>query len=323
MSVEIGRIHPQNTPPPINSNSRLGIPGTGWFINLTDRHPAFFFLLPAMLFLILLNIFPFIYSFALSFNQWNLANRLGTWKFVGLQNYATILFNDPFFWSAVRVTVIFIFISVAIELLLGLVISIVVAQETRGVDFIRTIIVIPMMITPVVVGLIWRFMYNTDLGMMNYLLGLIGIQGPIWLGDVRFAMWAIVIADVWEWTPFMFLILLAALQSLPTEPIESALVDGASRYQMLRFIILPMIKPAIVIALLLRIIDSFKTFDLVYVLTMGGPGVSTQLLSLYTYKWGFKFFEMGYASALSYLMLFAIDFVATAGVSLSRVSAEK
>jgi multiple sugar transport system permease protein len=319
MSVESGRLLPHNNP----SKSRLGIPGTGWFINLTDRRPAFFFLLPAMLVLILLNIFPFIYSFLLSFHQWNLADRLATWKFVGLQNYATILFKDPFFWSAVRVTIVFIILSVAIELLLGLVIALLVAQETRGIDFVRTIIVIPMMITPVVVGLIWRFMYNTDLGMMNYLLGLLGIQGPVWLGDINYAMWAIIIADVWEWTPFMFLILLAALQSLPTEPIESALVDGASRLQMLRFIILPMIKPAIVIALLLRVIDSFKTFDLVYVLTMGGPGVSTQLLSLYTYKWGFKFFEMGYAAALSYVMLIAIDSVVTSGVGLSRITNEK
>jgi multiple sugar transport system permease protein len=303
---------------PVQQRTRLGIPGVNWFLRITDKHPAFFFLLPAILLLLFLTIFPFIYSLFLSFNQWNLANRLGTWTFVGVGNYVKILFNDPFFWSAVKTTIVFLLITVSIELVLGLAIAILLSQETHFVDLVRTVIIIPMMITPVVVGLIWRFMYNTDLGMMNYLLSLLGIQGPIWLGDVRYAMWAVIIADVWEWTPFMILILLAALQSLPHEPIEAAIVDGASRFQMLRYIILPMIKPAIVVALLLRSIDSFKTFDLVYVLTMGGPGISTQLLSLYTYKWGFKFFEMGYAAALSYLMLAAVDITATVGLSISQ-----
>lgn len=279
-----------------------------------DRHPSRTFLWPAMLVLLGLTIFPFVYSLVLSFNKWNLSDRTATWTYVGFANYVGILTKDPYFWSAVKVTAIYLTATVTIEFVLGLVIAFLISQEERFVGLIRTVIVIPMMTTPAVVGLIWRFMYNPELGMINYFLGVIGIKGPIWLGDPSTALVSVMIADVWEWTPFMILIMLAALQSVATEPLEAGVVDGASRLQLFRFIVLPTIQPAIVVALLLRAIDSFKTFDLIYVLTQGGPGITTQVLSLYTYKWGFKFFEMGYAAAMSYAMLIAVDLIATLGM---------
>ncbi|MCC6314314.1 MAG: sugar ABC transporter permease [Thermomicrobiales bacterium] len=291
-----------------------GLPGTRWLRRQIDTRPAWFFLSPAIVVLLLLSIFPFIYSFWLSFHQWNLSDRTAGWTFVGFGNYVRILTGDPYFWSAARVTLAFLLVTITLEFLLGLGIATVVSQESRALGAIQTIVVLPMMITPVVVGLIWRFMYNPDHGIINYVLGKVGIAGPAWLGDARTGFWAVVVADVWEWTPFMALILLAAMQSLPREPLEAAVVDGASRWQAYRSIVLPLLRPAIGVALLLRGIDAFKTFDLIYVLTQGGPGTSTQVLSLYTYKWGFKFFELGYAAALAYLMVLAVDLAATFGL---------
>jgi multiple sugar transport system permease protein len=294
--------------------SRFSLPGPGWFLAAVDRHPAWFFVSPALIVLLLLSIFPFIYSLALSFHQWNLSDRNAGWSFVGFANYLRILTGDPAFWPAVRVTVSFLVVTIAIEFMLGLAVAVLISQERRALAAIQTIVVLPMMITPVVVGLIWRFMFNADHGVINYLLATLGITGPLWLGDPRTGFWAVVIADVWEWTPFMALIMLAALQALPREPLEAAVVDGASRRQAFVSIVLPLIRPAIMVALLFRGIDAFKTFDLIYVLTQGGPGTSTEVLSLYTYKWGFKFFEMGYAAALAYVMLLAVDGAATLGI---------
>lgn len=280
-------------------------------LDVIDRRPAVIFLSPAVIFLGGMAAYPFVYSVWLSLHQWNLAKRKTSWNWVGFDNYRRILFEDPFFWNAVKVTLIFLSVAIIVEFLLGLGIALLISQETRLLGPIQTILVMPMMITPVVVGLIWRFMFNTDLGVINWALSSIGISGPLWLGNPSTALVSVIIADVWEWTPFMALIMLAALQSLPREPMEGAVVDGASRRQAFMTIVLPLIRPAIFIALLLRAIDAFRAFDLFYVLTQGGPGTSTEVLSLYTYKWGFKFFELGYASALAYVMITGIDLVAT------------
>ncbi len=290
------------------------MPGVRPLIGLVEPRAALFLLTPAMAALLLLSIFPFVYSLVLSLHRWNLSNRAQGWSFVGLANYVRILTGDPFFWSAMEVTVVFLVVTIALEFVLGLGIAVLVSQETRALGAIQTIIILPMMITPVVVGLIWRFMYNPDRGVINEILGAVGLPGPLWLGSARTGLLSVVIADVWEWTPFMALIMLAALQSLPREPLEAAIVDGASRRQAFVSIVLPLIRPAIMVALLLRGIDAFKTFDLIYVLTQGGPGTSTQVLSLYTYKWGFKFFEMGYAAALAYVMVLIVDLAATFGI---------
>lgn len=287
---------------------------TSWLRRQIDTRPAWFFLSPAILTLLVLSIFPFAYSFWLSFHRWNLSDRTAGWSFVGLGNYARILTADPYFWGAARVTLAFLLAAITLEFLLGLGIATLVSQESRALGAIQTVVVLPMMITPVVVGLIWRFMYNPDHGVINDVLGMAGVRGPAWLGDASTGFWAVVVADVWEWTPFMALIMLAAMQSLPREPLEAAVVDGASRAQAFRSVVLPLLRPAIGVALLLRGIDAFKTFDLVYVMTQGGPGTSTQVLSLYTYKWGFKFFEMGYAAAMAYLMVVVVDVAATLGL---------
>lgn len=277
-------------------------------------------LLPSILLLLAFALFPMFFSLWLSFNTWNLADRTSTWTFVGLGNFQTILTTDPFFWPSVRVTLIFVGGTVAIQMILGLAIALLLNDEFRGRGAVRTIIILPLMISPVVVGLIWRFMYNTDRGMVNYLLYLVGLAPVDWLGRQATALPAVMLADIWQWTPFVALILMAALQALPNEPIEAALIDGASRWQLLRYVILPMIRPAVMVALLIRLMDAFKIFDVIYVLTLGGPGVSTQVLGLYTYKWGFKFFQMGYASALSYILVILLIVAGNLVIYLMRRS---
>jgi multiple sugar transport system permease protein len=262
-------------------------------------------LLPTVIVLFVLTIYPTVYSFTLSLNEWNMSNRVATWTFVGLGNYTSIL-ADSRFWNAAQVTGTFIFGTVAVQLLLGMGIALLLQRQVIARGLLRTALLLPMMTTPVVVGLIWRFMYNPTQGILNYLLGQVGLPTPNWLGGLQTGFIAVMIADIWEWTPFMVLILLAALQTLPQEPFEAAAIDGASAWQAFLHITLPLLRPTIVVAVLIRAIDSFKTFDLVYVLTNGGPGTSTETLSFYTYKWGFKFFQMGYASALSFVMLIMV-----------------
>lgn len=267
--------------------------------------PQVLLLLPTVIVLFLLTIYPTIYSFTLSLNEWNMSNRNAVWEFVGLGNYAKIL-QDARFWNAAQVTGTYMFGTIATQLVLGLGIALLLQRQVLAAGLVRTALLLPMMTTPVVVGLIWRFMFNPTQGVVNYLLGLLGIPGPNWLGSLQTGLLSVMIADIWEWTPFMVLILLAALQTLPQEPYEAAAIDGASAWQAFLHITIPLLRPTIVVAVLLRAIDSFKTFDLVYVMTNGGPGTSTETLSFYTYKWGFKFFQMGYASALSFVMLIMV-----------------
>ena len=267
--------------------------------------PQLLLLLPTVIVLFVLTIYPTFYSFTLSLNEWNMSNRNAVWEFVGLGNYAKIL-QDARFWNAAEVTGTYMFGTIATQLVLGLGIALLLQRQVVAAGLVRTALLLPMMTTPVVVGLIWRFMFNPTQGVVNYLLGLVGIPGPNWLGSLQTGLISVMIADIWEWTPFMVLILLAALQTLPQEPYEAAAIDGASAWQAFQHITLPLLRPTIVVAVLLRAIDSFKTFDLVYVMTNGGPGTSTETLSFYTYKWGFKFFQMGYASALSFVMLIMV-----------------
>jgi multiple sugar transport system permease protein len=177
------------------------------------------------------------------------------------------------------------------------------------IGFLRTTLIIPTIMTPVVVGLIWRLMYNPDMGMLNYFLALFGFPTVNWTGMPGTALPSVIIADIWEWTPFMALIMLAGLQALPQEPFEAALVDGASAWQSFRYITLPFLAPTMLVAFLIRLMDAFKTFDLVFVLTQGGPGMSTEILNYYTYRYGFKFFHLGYASALSWLLVVVITII--------------
>jgi len=251
-----------------------------------------------------LTIYPLLYSLILSLHEWSIT-KPAPWKFVGLRNYWDIVCNQDF-WRIVINTFIFTFSAVTLEFIIGMALALLFNRELRGENTLRSALVLPMMVPPILVGLLWLFMYKKDFGIINNMLSLLGFEPVTWLSQPFTAMVAIIIADTWQWTPFMFLLLLAGLRSLPDDIYESAKIDGASLWQVFRYITIPLLKPIIAIAVIIRFMDAFRIFDKIFQLTEGGPGISTETISLYIYRNGFRYFKMGYASAISYLALIMI-----------------
>jgi len=250
------------------------------------------------------TIYPLFYSLVLSLHKWSIT-KPAPWKFVGLRNYWDII-CDPVFWRIVFNTFIFTFSAVTLEFIVGMALALLFNRELRGENTLRSALVLPMMVPPILVGLLWLFMYKKDFGIINNILKMLNIEPIPWLSRPFTAMVAIIIADTWQWTPFMFLLLLAGLRSLPQDIYESAKIDGASLWQSFRYITVPLLKPIIAIAVIVRFMDAFRIFDKIFQLTEGGPGISTETISHYIYRHGFRYFNMGYASALSYLALIMI-----------------
>jgi multiple sugar transport system permease protein len=188
-------------------------------------------------------------------------------------------------------------------LALGLAIAAYLHREFHGRGLVRTVMLLPMVSTPVAVALIWVIMFNPSLGILNYFLACIGLKPLLWLGHPRTALPSLILMDTWKWTPFMVLILHSGLQSLPITPFEAARIDGASRWQTLRYVTLPLLRPSIAVSLIFRTMDSLKTFDTIYVMTEGGPNNATEILNIYTFQTGFKYFHIGYASALAVILV--------------------
>ncbi|MED4602814.1 sugar ABC transporter permease [Paenibacillus validus] len=260
---------------------------------------------PTMLVLISMTIVPFIFSLLTSLTNYK-ATEPERWSFVGLDNFVRALTDKDVQISFLN-TVIYVGCAVFFEFILGILIALLMNRKMKGISVIRMLLLLPMMATPVAVGLMWRWLFNTDFGIFNYYLSAwFGITGPNWLGDHALAMPVVVLVDIWQWTPFMVLSLLAGLQSLPDDPVEAAWMDGASPLQLFWHVTLPQLRPVILVVLLIRMIDAFKSFDVVWTLTNGGPGLSTELLSLRVYRVAFKFWETGYASAISWLFLILV-----------------
>ncbi len=257
-------------------------------------------IMPAMLILAGVIIYPLIFSLSKSLTDFNLG--MPGEVFIGLKNYITAL-NDQAFRESLGVSVLFSLCSTGLGLALGFGTALLLQRDFIGKRLLTILIILPMMVTPVAVGIIWLLMFQPDFSIINGLLGLIGINGPIWLQNKWSARIAVIVADVWQWTPFFTLILLGGLLSLPAGVIESAKVDGASGFQLLRYIKVPMMKSLILVVLLIRLIDSFKTFDSIFIMTNGGPGSATEVLSLHIYRSGLPFMNISYASAMSYLFL--------------------
>ncbi|HAX98415.1 MAG TPA: hypothetical protein DCY12_05900 [Candidatus Atribacteria bacterium] len=270
-------------------------------IQLNKRFDKIMLVLPAALFLILFSIYPLIFSFRLVFFKWFL-NKPNPPTFIGLNNIQNVLL-DARFWNSLRVTLAILLIGVTVETLAGLFLSLLFRDKVYGKRIIISLLMIPIMISPMVIGIIWRFILNPEIGIANYILKMIGLQPLVWLGDIKYALSTIILIDIWQWTPFMFIIFLSGMQGISSSLYEAAEVDGASELGLIRYITIPMLKPIMYIAILIRSIDSFKMFDLVYILTRGGPVNSTETASLYIYKTGFNFFNMGKASTMSYALL--------------------
>jgi multiple sugar transport system permease protein len=260
------------------------------------------FLAPSVIFLLLTSVYPLLNSLRLSFYSWNMMIPFSKPTWYGLGNY-TRLFDDPQFWNAVKATLIFVVAAVSIELILGMLLALLATSSVHAMGPIRTILLFPLMMTPVVAGVLWRNLYHSQYGVINHLIGLIGIPPQTWLGNPNQALPAVIMVEIWQQLPVVAFVLAAGLAALPVDLYKAAAVDGASRWQTFRMITLPLLKPVIIVVLLLRIMDAFKVFDIVFMLTYGGPGQRTEVLSLLIYKTGLKFLQVGQASAMSWLFL--------------------
>ncbi len=286
---------------------------------LQDRRYFLILMGPPFAIIFLLTIVPIAYSLVLSTWKMNLAMP-GTDRFVGLGNYARMLTRDPNFWTIMRNTVVQVFGTVSLQIVIGLFLALLFAREARGMRVARSFLMVPMMATPVVIGVIWRFMVNPDFGIVNYLLSLLRIPGPDWLGKPGLAMTTIIAADVWLSTSFVTIIMIAGISSLPSEPFEAATVDGASPFTTFIYITLPLLSPVIWVAVMFRLIDAFKRFDSIYIMTAGGPGNATETLNLYAYNNAFSYLDTGYAASLAMFLFFIIALLSVVTIQRVRVS---
>jgi multiple sugar transport system permease protein len=257
------------------------------------------FIAPALAVLLALSIYPLIYSVTISLQR-ETASGI-RWSFA---NFARLA-SDRFFLTAMAHTFVYAVAALTCEFLLGLGLALLLNKEIRGRGLFRAGLLVPMMLPAVVVGVVWRLMLNPNFGALNGTLKYFGIntESLTWTASPRLAMLSVIAVDVWQWTPFVFLVLLAGLQAIPQEPYEAALIDGSSRWQTFWHVTLPLLKPSILIVLLLRTMDLLRVFDQIFILTEGGPGFATETISLYIYRTAFRFFDFGYAAAMSFVLL--------------------
>lgn len=278
-------------------------------------------LAPALVVLALLGLFPFIYALHIAAFNISISKPYLPKLFIGLAQYADLV-RDPNFLNSLRVTVIYTIEAVFIQFWAGLGIALLFRRRIALKGVFRVCILVPMVITPVVVGLMWRFLLYPHAGVLTFYLqqiaGFFGLPAPQLLANSRIALQTLIWIDIWEWTPFMFLILHAGLSSLPSEPFEAAMVDGASKWHIFRTLTMPLLKQSILIALLIRTMDAFRTFDTIFVLTEGGPGNSTETLNIFLTHLGFKFFYTSKASAMSLIMLVMIIAMSFAFIKILR-----
>jgi multiple sugar transport system permease protein len=265
-------------------------------------------LLPAVVFLLLMSLFPLIFSLGLAFGDWDMGRGVG-YEWQGIANFERLIGDSRYRTAAVN-TVIYVTLSVALQYAIGLALAWGLYRRPPGHQVMRVLFILPMMLTPVAVGYMWRLMFQSRIGAVNYFLDVFGIEPIGWLTQRWSAMSVIVVAEVWQWTPFMFLFLYAGLLNLPRDPMEAALVDGAGPWQVFRHVVLPMLVPISVAVLLLRAVEALKILDTVYVITHGGPGNSTESLTLYAYNAGFQYFNLGYSSAIAFTLLVAVIVIA-------------
>ncbi len=272
---------------------------------------GYIFILPSLLTLVAIVIFPTLFLWYVSLTDYDLSMGWEQKSFVGLRNFSFLFFEDKDFWHSLRISLLFMGVTVSLEFILGLGVALLFHRCLRGKRVWMSFLILPMVITPTIISLIWKLMLNTEYGVLNFIISQLGLGKVNWLG-VREALWSLILVDVWEWMPFVALILYAGMQSLPQEPYEAAIVDGASPGQVFFYLTLPLLKPMIVIALLLRSIDALKMFDVVYGLTQGGPGNATELMSLHIYRLGFRHTNwIGRASANAVILLFLSTFLTT------------
>lgn len=273
-----------------------------------DKHLKTLFILPCLLFILFMVLFPLGYNIFMSASKWSMS-ALSSPAFVGLENYRFLL-NSPRFWNAVGRTLYYAFFAVFIEALLGIAFAQLLNRAFVGKGLAKTLMLLPVVATPVAVGMVWQLIFEPTIGLGNVLLSSLGMQRQLFLGSTASALNALILIDIWEWTPMVTLMVLAGLVAIPKEPYESAVVDGASAFQRFRYITLPLASHTILVAVLLRLIDAIKTFDIIYATTKGGPGFATETINIYATLATFQYYSFGEGAALT--MLFFVIVISMA-----------
>ena len=289
-------------------------------IGRVGNYPLYM-VLPAVIVLLLLTIYPFIYLVYVSLHIWPISPNLPK-IFLGFGQF-TYLFSDPSFIESMQVTISLTVVGVSLQISLGTLLAILLSTKSKFTNYFTLPFMIPVFIAPVVVGLIWKFMFNYDLGILNYLLNVIGLESINWLGTTTTAFWSVVLVDTWQWTPFTTLIIKAGLDSVDPTPQEAAYVDGATRFQIFRFVTFPTIAPIFTVALLFRTLDAFKAFDIIYVVTRGGPGGSTYVLGYNIWKTAFYQNQLGLSAAMSVIMIIIATIFALILVKIMKGQMER
>ncbi len=273
-------------------------------IQTQKKLTAHLFVLPLVLLFLSLTVFPFLYMLYMSFHEYDLA-KSEEWSFIGFKNYVSI-FEDKLASDSVDFTALLVFTALPLELLLGISIAW-LFRDMVGERIIRSATLLPMMVPAVVAGIAWKMLFNFNFGPLNYFLSLFGIEKLSWLGSETFARLGLILIDTWQWTPFIFLVIYSGLMSIPEEMVDAAKVDGANPFQVLLYVELPILLPLISTVLIIRLIDILKLFDIVFMVTWGGPGSATHSFSYYIYKVGLSYgWDVGYASALSVILLIVV-----------------
>lgn len=286
-----------------------------------DRNFSWVFPMPAIVILLALMVFPVGYTLYLSFTKWT-PTSVGSPELVGLENYIKLILEDERFRNALWRTIWFTVAAVGIQTVLGVSLALIFNREFAGRGIVRTIFLMSMVATPVAIALVWMMILDINTGILNYFLDLVANIRVAWLSDRKIVLWSMILVDTWQWTPFIMLITLAGLSALPMEPYESAVIDGASSRQLLWYLTLPMLRPTLMVALMFRSIDALKTFDIIYVITAGGPAYASETLNLYGFAQGFLYFNMGYASALLVLYFFLVMGTSMLFIRLRRSASE-
>jgi len=288
---------------------------------MKSKHILCILLLPTLFLLICIVVFPLLYSLYFSFSNLNLIYPHRSLKF-GIFNYTQAILSDTRFLHSLKVTFALTGMCLGLQFCLGLGIALLFTQKIKGKELFLILLILPMTTMPAVVGLIWKILYNQEFGLLNYFLEILGIGSKAWLTDPLLVQFAVVGMNTWQWTPFIFLVLYVAITAIPPDLLEAAMIDGTTRWQKFIFIIIPLIKPAIAIVLLFRMVDLLRIFDAVYSLTSGGPGTATETISIYIYLHSFRFFSIGYGGSLSWLFLIFVTVIVTIYLKIFPITAE-
>jgi multiple sugar transport system permease protein len=277
-----------------------------------DSNIRWIYPLPAILFVALLMVFPVLYTTYISLTNWTLTSGAAP-SFVGLSNYAQVLV-EPRFLQALWRTMVFTISAVAVEAVLGVAAALLLNRAFVGRNVVKLLLLLPLVATPVAVGIVFNLFYDPTIGLANYVLESLGLPPSSWISDASTVLFSLVIVDVWQWTPMITLIVLAGLAALSDEPAEAARIDGASEWQIIRLITIPMVMPVIITAVILRLIDALKTFDIIFAMTGGGPGYASETLNLIGYKYSFEYFRMGQAAVIL-VVLFLVVLACSVGIT--------